>query len=149
MSAHALSTLIGVRLPLVQAPMAGSQGAALALAVCAAGGLGSLPAAMLTPEALQAELQRLRREAAGVQRIRLRRGRGGRGGECGALAFFLLLPCRPCSCGGSSSALHRGVSGDGEGEQRRPELKAMFAHYMYGEIPPKPSRRICKTRDVS
>ena len=65
MSAHALSTLIGVRLPLIQAPMAGSQGAALALAVCAAGGLGSLPAAMLTPEALQAELQRLRREAAG------------------------------------------------------------------------------------
>src|SRR5436853_529150 len=23
-------------------------------------------------------------------------------------------------------------------EQRRPELKAMFAHYMYGTIPPKP-----------
>ena len=65
MSAHALSALIGVRLPLIQAPMAGSQGAALALAVCAAGGLGSLPAAMLTPEALQAELQRLRSQATG------------------------------------------------------------------------------------
>ena len=65
MSAHALSSLIGVRLPLIQAPMAGSQGAALALAVCAAGGLGSLPAAMLTPEALQAELQRLRSQATG------------------------------------------------------------------------------------
>ena len=63
MSAHALSSLIGVRLPLIQAPMAGSQGAALALAVCAAGGLGSLPAAMLTPEALQAELQRLHTQA--------------------------------------------------------------------------------------
>ena len=65
MPAHALSALIGVRLPLIQAPMAGSQGAALALAVCAAGGLGSLPAAMLTPEALQAELQRLRSQATG------------------------------------------------------------------------------------
>src|SRR5215218_9287238 len=25
-------------------------------------------------------------------------------------------------------------------EQRRPELKALFAHYMYGEIPPKPTK---------
>ena len=40
----------------VQAPMAGVQGQALAAAVCRVGGLGSLPAAMLTPEALQAEL---------------------------------------------------------------------------------------------
>jgi len=44
---------------LLQAPMAGSQGSALALAVCAAGGIGSLPAAMLAPEALAQELQRL------------------------------------------------------------------------------------------
>jgi len=45
--------------------MAGAQGSALALAVCAAGGVGSLPAAMLSPEALQAELQVLRQQAAG------------------------------------------------------------------------------------
>src|SRR6185436_14578758 len=25
-------------------------------------------------------------------------------------------------------------------EQRRPELKALFEHYMYGEIPPKPAK---------
>src|SRR5688572_13713346 len=25
-------------------------------------------------------------------------------------------------------------------EERRPELKALFAHYMYGEIPPKPAQ---------
>src|SRR5829696_2299308 len=25
-------------------------------------------------------------------------------------------------------------------EKRRPELKALFAHYMYGEIPPKPAK---------
>jgi nitronate monooxygenase len=51
--------------PLLQAPMAGSQGAALALAVCAAGGVGALPAAMLAPDALAAELQRLRDGAQG------------------------------------------------------------------------------------
>ena len=45
--------------------MAGAQGSALALAVCAAGGVGGLPAAMLAPEALQAELQRLRAQAQG------------------------------------------------------------------------------------
>ncbi|WP_431259318.1 NAD(P)H-dependent flavin oxidoreductase [Roseateles chitinivorans] len=51
---------LGTRLPLVQAPMAGVQDARLALAVSNAGGLGSLPAAMLTPEVLQKELQALR-----------------------------------------------------------------------------------------
>ena len=45
--------------PLVQAPMAGSQGARLALAVGEAGALGSLPAAMLGPDALERELQLL------------------------------------------------------------------------------------------
>lgn len=32
--------------------------------------------------------------------------------------------------------------------ERRPELKTMFAHYMYGEIPPKPSNRNFDTRIV-
>jgi nitronate monooxygenase len=45
--------------------MAGAQDATLALAVCAAGGVGGLPAAMLAPEALQAQLQRLRAQATG------------------------------------------------------------------------------------
>ena len=45
--------------PIIQAPMAGSQNHHLTLAVCVAGGLGSLPAAMLGPQALQAELQAL------------------------------------------------------------------------------------------
>ena len=54
-----LLSLLGTRLPLIQAPMAGSQGAALAVAVCNAGGLGSLPCAMLTPEALHRELKTL------------------------------------------------------------------------------------------
>jgi len=51
---------LGTRLPLIQAPMAGVQDARLAIAVSNAGGLGSLPAAMLAPDALRKELQALR-----------------------------------------------------------------------------------------
>nr|WP_315188473.1 nitronate monooxygenase [uncultured Albidiferax sp.] len=54
-----ISTLLGTQLPLIQAPMAGVQGSALTVAVSNAGGLGSLPAAMLGLEALQAELTRI------------------------------------------------------------------------------------------
>ena len=54
-----LTALLGTELALVQAPMAGVQGHALAAAVCEAGGLGSVPAAMLSPQALRAELQAL------------------------------------------------------------------------------------------
>jgi nitronate monooxygenase len=46
-------------LPIIQAPMAGSQGSALAIAVSAAGGLGSLPCALLAPDAIRAELSAL------------------------------------------------------------------------------------------
>ncbi len=60
-----LGALLGIDLPLIQAPMAGVQGSALALAVSNAGALGSLPAAMLTPQVLRAELQTLR---SGTQR---------------------------------------------------------------------------------
>ena len=38
-----LQELFGIRLPVIQAPMAGSQGSDLAVAVSNAGGLGSLP----------------------------------------------------------------------------------------------------------
>jgi nitronate monooxygenase len=55
-----LTALLGTELPVVQAPMAGVQGSALAIAVSEAGGLGSLPAAMLSPETLRAELSALR-----------------------------------------------------------------------------------------
>ncbi|MEZ5706797.1 MAG: nitronate monooxygenase [Burkholderiaceae bacterium] len=54
---NALTTLLGIEHPLIQAPMAGVQGAALAVAVSNTGALGSLPCAMLTPEALTLELQ--------------------------------------------------------------------------------------------
>ncbi len=52
-----IQQLFGIELPIVQAPMAGVQGGAMAVAVSHAGGLGSLPCAMLTPDALRSELQ--------------------------------------------------------------------------------------------
>jgi nitronate monooxygenase len=55
-----LTDLLGTALPLIQAPMAGVQGSALCIAVSNAGGLGSLPCAMLGPEALGAELGAIR-----------------------------------------------------------------------------------------
>jgi nitronate monooxygenase len=51
-----LQSLLGIELPIIQAPMAGVQGSALAVAVCNAGGLGSLPCAMLSPEDMRKEL---------------------------------------------------------------------------------------------
>ena len=48
-----------IDLPIIQAPMAGVQGSAMAIAVSNAGGLGSIPCAMLPPEALRAEMQAL------------------------------------------------------------------------------------------
>lgn len=55
-----LSQLIDTRLPIIQAPMAGSQGSALAIAVAGTGGLGSLPCAMLSLNAMQEELKAIR-----------------------------------------------------------------------------------------
>lgn len=52
---------LGTPLPFIQAPMAGVQGSALALAVARAGGLGSLPCAMLSTEVLRSEVQVIRK----------------------------------------------------------------------------------------
>ncbi len=52
--------LFGIELPILQAPMAGVQGSALAVAVSQAGGLGALPCAMLSPEAIRSELAAIR-----------------------------------------------------------------------------------------
>ena len=53
-------TMIQSRLPIVQAPMAGVQNSALTIAVAKVGGIGSLPCAMLNPDALASELQAIR-----------------------------------------------------------------------------------------
>jgi nitronate monooxygenase len=51
-----LQALLGIDLPIIQAPMAGVQGSALAVAVSNAGGLGSLPCAMLSIDAQRDEM---------------------------------------------------------------------------------------------
>ena len=58
-----LAALLGVRWPLVQAPMAGVQGVELALAVSGAGGLGSVPCAMLSPQGLHDALLQIRAQS--------------------------------------------------------------------------------------
>ena len=60
-----LSERLGLSAPIIQAPMAGSQDHRLAAAVSNAGGLGSLPAAMLSLDALHAELSALQAATAG------------------------------------------------------------------------------------
>jgi nitronate monooxygenase len=59
-----LQTILGVELPIIQAPMAGVQGGALAVAVSNAGGLGSLPCAMLSLDAMRQELAAVRAQTA-------------------------------------------------------------------------------------
>ncbi len=53
-------TFLPSKIPLIQAPMAGAQGPELTIAVCKAGGLGSLPAAMLTPDRLREQIAAIR-----------------------------------------------------------------------------------------
>jgi nitronate monooxygenase len=61
-----LTELLGVRYPLIQSPMAGVQGVDLALAVSGAGALGSLPCAMLGPQAVRESLERIQAHSARV-----------------------------------------------------------------------------------
>jgi nitronate monooxygenase len=55
-----LNEWLGIGLPIIQAPMAGAQAGAMAVAVSNAGGLGSLPCAMLAPDAMRRELEAMR-----------------------------------------------------------------------------------------
>ncbi len=59
---HKLTDLLGIDLPIVQAPMAGANGAAMAIAVAEAGGLGSLPCAMLGADKMRAEMGVIRQQ---------------------------------------------------------------------------------------
>jgi nitronate monooxygenase len=56
--------LFDIELPIIQAPMAGSVGSELAVAVSQAGGLGSLPCAMLSPDQARTELGIMRQQTA-------------------------------------------------------------------------------------
>lgn len=55
-----LIELLGIEVPIIQAPMAGASGSAMAAAVSVAGGLGSLPCAMLSADKIRAELGAIR-----------------------------------------------------------------------------------------
>ena len=57
-----LTDLLGIELPIIQAPMAGSNGAALAIAVSNAGGLGSLPCATISVDQMRAELDLIKQQ---------------------------------------------------------------------------------------
>lgn len=57
---HSFFKQLGLRYPLIQAPMAGVQDYRLGVSVAQAGGLASLPCAMLSPTALQENLQAYR-----------------------------------------------------------------------------------------
>ncbi len=59
-----LLDLIGIELPIIQAPLAGANGSAMAIAVCEAGGLGSLPCAMLDAAKVRAEIGVIRQHTA-------------------------------------------------------------------------------------
>ena len=51
---------VKVQLPIIQAPMAGVQDSKLAIAVCQAGGLGSLPGALLSLQKIESEIASIR-----------------------------------------------------------------------------------------
>ena len=55
--------LLGIELPIIQAPMAGATGSAMVIAASNAGALGSLPAAMFSIEQLREELQVIRQHS--------------------------------------------------------------------------------------
>ncbi|RON52323.1 2-nitropropane dioxygenase [Pseudomonas frederiksbergensis] len=55
--------LLGIELPIIQAPMAGAHDSAMVIATSNAGGLGSLPAALLSLEQLREELKTIRQNS--------------------------------------------------------------------------------------
>jgi nitronate monooxygenase len=55
-----VANFLGVELPIVQAPMAGTVGSAMVIAVSEAGGLGSLPCALLDHATIRSELEAIR-----------------------------------------------------------------------------------------
>ncbi len=59
-----LLDLLNIEIPIVQAPMAGANGSAMVIQASAAGGLGSLPCAMLDADKMRAELGVIRQQTA-------------------------------------------------------------------------------------
>ncbi len=108
--------LFGIRHPLLLAPMAGSGGAALAVAVARAGGLPSLPCALLSTDRIRADIGTVRQQAAGPLNVN----------------FFCHTPpapdpAREQAWHGRIEALYGPIPDGPEGAQRRPFDEAACA----------------------
>ena len=57
---HRILDLLGIEVPIIQAPMAGAVTAPMAVAVARAGGLASLPCALLSPDRVREEVEAFR-----------------------------------------------------------------------------------------
>jgi len=57
-----IQDLLKIQLPIIQAPMAGAMDSEMVIAVSQAGGLGSLPCAMLSADQIRSELESIRRQ---------------------------------------------------------------------------------------
>jgi nitronate monooxygenase len=57
-----IQDLLKIQHPIIQAPMAGAMDSQMVIAVSQAGGLGSLPCAMLTADQIRSELETIRRQ---------------------------------------------------------------------------------------
>jgi nitronate monooxygenase len=69
MPAKRFRDLAGAAVPIVQAPMAGSSGVALAIAAMKGGAIGSLPCASITPDQLRQQVAEVRAAASGPLNI--------------------------------------------------------------------------------
>jgi nitronate monooxygenase len=94
-SDHGILDLLGIELPIIQAPMAGPNDSALAIAVSTAGGLGSLPCAMLSPAQIEAEWERMTSAAQVLLPSSNNSRTGGRGRLSYNLNFFAHRPPPP------------------------------------------------------
>lgn len=61
MNKPSIQSLLGLRLPIIQAPMAGVQGSELAISVCHVGGLGSLPCGMLSIDVMVDDIKAIKK----------------------------------------------------------------------------------------
>ena len=64
-----LTELLGIELPIIQAPMAGAQASAMAVAVSNAGGLGSIGCATIGIDAMRKELSAIKAQTAGPYNV--------------------------------------------------------------------------------
>ena len=64
-----LLDLLGMDVPIIQAPMAGAHDHTLAIAVTAAGGLGSLPCSLLDAEQIRSQVAAVRKATAGAVNV--------------------------------------------------------------------------------